>query len=73
MNPQTGKAHGRAARRNGSKAHGRAAHGDGDDETINGGGGEYETVNGFELPHLNDQRNTLRCAVSMCAANYSRV
>ena len=40
MNPQTGKAHGRAARRNGSKAHGRAARGDdGDDKTIDKGGG----------------------------------
>ena len=74
MNPQTGKAHGRAARRNGSKAHGRAARGDdGDDKTIDKGGGGIDGTDGFELPQLNDQRNTLRCAVGTCAADYSRV
>ena len=67
MNPQTGKAHGRAARRNGSKAHGRAAHDNGDD------GDDTVIIDGLRLPALDDQRSGLKCAVSACRSCYSRV
>ena len=67
MNPQTGKAHGRAARRNGSKAHGRAAHDNGDD------GDGTVIIDGLRLPALDDQRSGLKCAVSTCRSCYSRV
>ena len=71
MNPQTGKAHVRAARRNGSKAHGYAARGDSDDKTIDGD--ETVVMDGLNLPTLNDQRSNMKCAVGACASGYSRV
>ena len=34
---------------------------------------ETTIIDGYELPVLNDQRNTLKCAVQSCCSSYSRV